>query len=73
MPIIMYKRDVFTTNELLHLAVSVQNYMEMLFVCGGLRPSRGTWFCLFDTVCKYGICLLKYVGLLCTKLTLCVL
>jgi len=51
-----YKRDVPTINELLCLTVIAQNYMEM-FVCGGLRQSRGWRLVLsFGTVCKYGIC-----------------
>jgi hypothetical protein len=68
MVIITYKRDVFTVNELMCLTVIAQKYMEML-VCCGSRPSGGIGFS-FDTVCNYGICVLRCVGLFNPKLAL---
>lgn len=46
----------------------------MLFVCGGLRQNtfggRGLGFLSLDVVRKYGICVVKYVGLRNPKLAL---
>jgi len=71
MPIIRYKPYVFAINELPCLTVTVQNYVEMLFVGGGLGPGGGGG--TLGSVFRHGMKirnLLKYVGLLSPKLAL---